>query len=153
MASSRKAVGIVVALLVAGLLVGVLFPVAINAISGPADTTVSQDTGETYQLSGPDLNATLDEVTEDTEATYTIETETDSETVTVNLDETETATVDGYEVDVTPTEIGTDSATTQYEYPRTYGWGGSASAMWGILPIMIVLAALLMFVQMAVRNA
>ena len=150
---SRKAVGLTVALLVAGLLVAFLFPSVIGAISGPSEATVTQDIDETVLLSSPDLEATVTETTDGTDATYTIETDTDSVVgETVNVGESSTVTVDGHDVTISPTEATATGATTDYEYPTTYGWGTGASSLWSILPLFIVLVPFLLFVHFALRD-
>lgn len=152
MADSRKAVGLVVTLLVASLMGAVLFPVAINAMSGAEEATATQDVGETVELQ-PGLNATVTGVTDGTSATYTIEAGGDSVTgETVNVGENATVTVDGVDVTISPSEATTTNATTTYEYPGTYGWGSGASSLWAILPVLIVLGLFLYIVGIALRQ-
>ena len=152
MANTNRAVSIVVALLVAGLLLAVLFPIAIGSMSGPDEATVTQDVGDTVVLSSPDLEATLDDTTDGTDATYTVSTDTDSATTTVNVGDSDTVTVDDTEVTISPSEATGSSATTTYEYPTTYGWGSGASSLWTIIPVLIVLGGLLMLVKLALDS-
>ncbi len=153
MADANRAVKLVVTLTVIGLMVAFLLPVAIGAVSGPDSTTITQDTTETTELKNG-LNATLDSVdtTADT-ASYTITANGDSTTATVDNGTSTTVTVDGADVTISPESISTGQATTEYEYPTTYGWGTGASAMWAIIPVMIVLAAFLFIVGVAMKRA
>lgn len=152
MPNSDKAVGLVVGLFVAGILVAFLFPVAIGAMSGAETATFNQSTGEEVTLQ-PNLTATLDSTdTSGDNATYTINASGDTTTTTVANGTNTTVTVDGEDVTIEPQEVNSGSAVTEYEYPRTYGWGDGASALWGIIPVMVVLVAFLWFVAMALRQ-
>ena len=152
MADSRKAVGLVVTLLVASLLGAVLLPTAINAMSGAEEFTATQDVDETVELQ-PGLNATVTGVTDGTSATYTIEAGGDSVTgETVSVGSNTTVTVDGTDVTISPSEATSTSATTTYEYDGTYGWGGGASSLWAILPVLLVLGLFLYVVAIALRQ-
>lgn len=151
MVDSSKAVTLVVAIFVAAIMAAFLLPIALGAIAGPEVATVTLDTDETYEAQ-PGLNVTLDSVTEDTDADYTVDAGEDSETITVNEGENETVTVDGADVTVGAENITADSAETTVESPTSYGWGSAAGALWGILPVMIVLAIFLYFVYMAVKE-
>jgi archaellum component FlaG (FlaF/FlaG flagellin family) len=150
MASSRKAVTLVVALLVAGLMSSFLLPVAIDAMVADESQTITQNTTETVTLSEPDLNATLDSVddTADT-ATYTIEAGNSSTTTTVDNGTNTTVTVDGTDVTIATEEVTTSTATTEYTYPTTYGWTNGAGAMWAVIPLMLVLAIFIFFTKVA----
>lgn len=149
MPSSRKATTLVVTLLVAALMAAVLFPVAIGAISGPEVATATLDTGNTTELQ-PGLNATLDSVddTADT-ATYTVSADGETATATVGNGTNTTVTVDGTDVTIGVTDVTTTSATADFEYPTTYGWGSGAAALWGILPVLLVLGIFLFLVALA----
>ena len=59
MANTNRAVSIVVALLVAGLLLAVLFPIAIGAMSGPDETSVTQDVGDSETVTVDDTEVTI----------------------------------------------------------------------------------------------
>ena len=149
MANARKAVIIVVALLVGSLMAAFLLPVGINAMTGPEETTITQGVDEPYNIQG-DLNVTVTSVTDGTSATYTVEAGGDSVTgETVNVGSDSTVTVNGADVTINPTTVTSTDATTTYTTPTTYGWGGGASAMWIILPVLLVLAVFLYFTGVA----
>jgi hypothetical protein len=135
------------------LMAAFLAPVAINEMVDDETTTITQNTSETVTLSEPDLNATLDSVdTTNDDATYTIAAGDVNETVTVANGSNTTVTVDGNDVTIAPQVIETGQATTQYDYPTTYGWGNGAGALWNILPLLVVLAIFLLFVGIALRE-
>lgn len=151
MADSRKAVGLVVALMVAGLMAAFLLPVAIGAISGPEVATATLDVGNSTELQ-PDMTATLDSVTTTSpnSATYTVNASGSTSTVTVENGTSSTVTVDGADVTISVTDVATGQATAEFESPKTYSWGDGAAALWAIIPVMIVLAVFLFFVYMAI---
>lgn len=146
---SKAAVGLVVTLFVAALMGAFLMPVVIDSMGGQEETTVTQDVGETVELQ-PSLNATVTSVTSGTSATYDITANGDTTTTTVNVGSNQTVTVDGTDVTISPSEVTSTNATTTYNYSGTYGWGGSAAALWGILPIILVLALFLFVTYLAV---
>jgi hypothetical protein len=151
MVDADKATKIVVGLFVGGLMAAFLMPVAIGAIAGPDTTTETQAVGDSVELKAG-LNATVTGVTSGTSATYEVSAGGSNTTTTVNVGANETVTVDGADVTISPTNVTSTQATTDYEYPTTYGWGSGAGAIWGILPIMIVLAIFLYFVYVAVQR-
>lgn len=149
MADADKAVKLVIALVVGGLMTAFLMPIAIGAIAGPEETTVTLNTSEQIELQ-PGLNATLDSVdTTADDATYTVTGGSDSATVTVANGTNETVTVDGADVTIEVTDVSTGEATATFESPMTYAWGNGAGALWGILPVILVLAIFLFFVAVA----
>lgn len=151
MAEAKKAVGLVVALVVGGLLAAFLMPIAIDAISGPEDVTNTLDTGETVTLQD-DLNVTLDSTTSGTNATYTVTGGADSATTTVAVGGNQTVTVNGASVTISTSDATATNATQTIEYPTDYGWGGGAASLWGLLPMVLVLAVFLYFVYRATQG-
>lgn len=146
---SRAAVTLVVGLLIAGLMGAFLMPIAVGQLTGPEESTATQDVDETVTLQ-PGLNATVTAVTDGVSATYTVEAGGDSVTgETVNVGSNSTVTVDGVDVTIAPSEATTTNATTTYDHPTTYGWGGGAGALWVIIPLILVLALFLYFVGLA----
>lgn len=152
MVNARKAVGLVVALTVGGLMAAFLLPVVIGQLGGAEAATIALDTGNQTELQ-PGLNATLDSVDDTADsATYSVTADGDSSTVTVDNGTNSTVTVGGADVTIGVTSVSADAATAEFQSPTTYGWGGGAAALWGILPILIVLAVFLFFTYVAVRE-
>lgn len=150
MVDADKATKLIVGIFVAAIMAAFLLPVAIGAVAGPDELTATQDVDETVTL-GAGINVTVTGVTDGTSATYTVEAGSDSVTgETVDVGNNSTVTVDGADVTLSPTEATSTSATTDYEYPTTYGWGSGAGALWAIIPVILVLAIFLYFVWMAV---
>lgn len=151
MVNADKAVNLVVVLLVVGLLTAFLAPVAIGQMSNPEEATYTQAVDETVELQ-PGLNATVTGVTDGTSATYNITAGGESATTTVNVGANDTVTVDGASVTISPSQATATNATTTYSYPTSYGWGGGASALWNIIPVMIVLAIFLFVTYLAIQK-
>lgn len=148
---AKGATQLVVALMVFALMAAFLLPVGINAMTGPEETTVTQDVDETVELQ-PGLNATVTATTDGTSATYTIEAGGDSVTgETVSVGSNSTVTVDGVQVTISTSAATATDATTTYSYPGQYGWGNGAGALWTILPVILVLAIFLYATYMALK--
>lgn len=149
---AKRAVNIVVGLFVAAMMAAFLIPIAMGAMTSPDVTSIQQNTTETVNIQD-DMNVTLDSVdtaSSPSTGTYTVQAGGDSATATVGVDENATVTVNGADVTLSPDSVSSGSATTQVESPTTYGWGGAASSLWFILPLLIVLAVFLYIVGMAV---
>ena len=150
MSRSKLVVGALVGLTVMALVAAFLIPIGTGAIVD--DRTITQTTAETETDSlTSTLNVTVDSVTTDTEATLTISAGEDSDTQTISESGTETFTVNGDEIDATLDDAGDGEATVTYEIPRDAGWSDGASALWGILDVMIILAVFLLFVGIALK--
>lgn len=148
MVNQKAAVTMIVGLFVASIMAAFLLPVAIGPMTDGETATVVLDTSETYEAQ-PGLNVTLDSVTNDTSATYTVTAGGDTANPTVNQGANTTVTVDGADVTIAADDVTSTNATTTITSPTSYGWGSGAAAMWAILPVLVVLAVFLYFVGMA----
>lgn len=150
---SQKAVMLVVGLFIASIMAAFLLPVAVGPITDTTeDVTATLATGESVELQ-PNMTATLDSVdtaASPSTASYTVTAGGSSTTTTVANGSNTTVTVDGADVTISVSDVSTGQATAEFTSPTTYGWGGSATALWGILPVIIVLAVFLYFTYMAV---
>lgn len=152
MVDSKAAATLVVGIFVAGLMAAFLIPVAIAPMTGGETQTATLDVGNSTELQ-PNMTATLDSVdTTADSATYSVDASGDSATTTVDNGSNSTVTVDGADVTIGVTDVNTGEATAQFTSPTTYGWGGSTTALWGVLPVLVVLAVFLFFVGMAMRH-
>jgi len=149
--TADNAVKLVVGIALLGILAAFLLPVAVNAINGDTTTTIQQDTGTTVDVNG-ELNTTLDSVTAGTSATYTLESDGQSITNTVNVGSNTTYSFNRGDVVVTVTESNSGNATAEYEYAKDYAYSNGASALWGLLGLMLVLGVFLYVIGMALRN-
>lgn len=147
-----------VGLAIGGLLVGNLFPLAINSMEEPGSQTIEHTEGVSEKLkvtlyaNATDINATSDEVTLEL---YDNETGSSQSQVVANGSTASYSIDDGtgtQTVNATVETI-TDSttATVSYEYPSDYGYSEGTKAMWTILPlffILVILGALAGFIYM-----
>ena len=150
MTDASQVVKLVVAVFVAGLMGAFLLPVALGAVADDPTEQFNQTTGETVDLN-PGLNSTLDSTTAGTSATYTVNYEGTTTSTTVNVGSNTTATVDGVDVTIAVSSAQSGYAVADYTYPKTAGWG-SAGSLWGILPVILVLAIFLFMVGLALKR-
>lgn len=147
---AKKAVGIIVTLFVAFLLAAFLMPTVIGAVVDDETATYNQSVGETVNLQG-EYNATVDGIdtaTDPNTVNYTIESANDSATASVQVDSNTTVTVGGTDIEIAPTEAGTDYAITDYTFDKTAGWGTS-SALWYVIPLFLILPLFMLAVSKA----
>lgn len=150
--STRAGIGIVIALAVIALLMAFLVPVGINSIEGTDSTSLNMTEGQTYTVQQP-LNATLDNTTDTTVDLTLTDTESgDTQTITGLSEGTNTTvTLNGENITVENTDSYSGYAIVKFEYPQDYGWSDSAKALWGILPIIIILVAILFILGMGLK--
>ncbi|WP_292484122.1 hypothetical protein [Methanohalobium sp.] len=147
-----RALGVVLVVAVIALLLAFMMPVAISSFYSDSSVTFDQTEGETVTLTH-DLNATLDNVS-DSQNTIdvTVYNDVDSASITaLSEGANQTVTVDGNDITVYNDNITSPSnATVTYEYPKTYGWSGGVTTLFGVLPLMILLTAFLFILGYAV---
>lgn len=150
--AASKGVALVVGIAILGILASIMIPVAVNALYADTSYTANQqDTGETLEING-ELNATLDSV-DDTggNATYTLNTSDQSITKTIDEGTNKTYSFDRGDVTVTVDTVNTANATATFDYPRDFAYSAGASALWGILGLILILAAFLYVIGFALR--
>lgn len=147
--NAKRAVALVVGLLVMGLLAAILMPTVIGSFISDDGQTAALAEGENVTLQD-DLEATLTTVDDtNSEVDVTVSNDADSATVTVPEGQNTTATVDGTDVTVTADSIDSSTeATLSFEYPTDYGWG-VASGLWGIIPLFVILPVFMYFTSKA----
>jgi ABC-type Na+ efflux pump permease subunit len=149
-------VGVIIALVIGGILVGYLLPVGIGAVNSPTNETFNQEEGVTYEVAGGQINSTV--TTSSAGSTATIElvdTETgDTVSSTVNVGETLEYELSGGTVNVTVDSVNSGSPNTvegTYEY-QNYGWSDGAKSLYGLMPLFFVLVPLVVVVGWAMRS-
>jgi hypothetical protein len=153
----KAMVGIIIALVIGGVLIGYLLPIGVSSVNQPDTVNQTQDVGTTYQLKSGLINSTVDSVTDATDATITLE-DTESGTTeqnTINVGSTTEYTLPGGNVNVTVNSASSGSpgnASLTYEIPNDYGWGDGAQGLYGLLPLFIVLVPLVVVVGWAMRS-
>jgi uncharacterized protein (UPF0333 family) len=147
--STRRAVMLVVSLMIAGILGAFLLPPAIDSFEGDTTTSLNISTGSTEEVNG-ELEATVDSTTAGTSATITLnQTDGNSVTNTVNVGSTTTFSMDRGDVNVTVTEATSGYAVADYEYANDFAYSDGASSLWGLMGLALVLALFLMVLGMA----
>lgn len=156
MTTGRKAVALVVALTVFGLLAAFMLPVAINEIEGDTSVTLTQDESTEYEVNGA-LNSTVTGTTISTTDTATVELN-DTRTSGTTSNTIDNGTTTDYDMNGGTVTVGVENvddsptpnqATVNYTYTKDYAYSSGASSIWGILSLAIVLAALLFTVKIA----
>lgn len=150
----KQGVSLIVAIMVAGLLVAFIGPVALDAFNDDRSDTLTQTEGDEYILTGS-YNTTLTDVSQTGSTIDVLINETDSNTTgTISgLAEgaNETVTVDGDDFNVTNDEVANDTvATVTYEYPTDAGWSTAEAALFGIVALLLLVAIALYVVAMAI---
>lgn len=151
--SAFSAVALVVALMVGAIVAAFMLPIGIDALVEDSSTSVTQNQGETVNVTA-NLNSTLDDV-DDTqnEINVTLRDSDSGETQTLqNIAEgsNKSTTINGETVTVANDNVSdATTADITYEYPPEYGWGSGAKSLWAILDVIIVLAMFLMFIAVA----
>lgn len=147
------AVGLIVGLGVLALVTAFLLPVGISEIVDDEQYTVTQDVGETANVT-PNLDATLDSVNESASpanATYTLQGPDSSASHIVDNGSTQDFALDGGTVTVGVEDVTSSSATANYTVPKDFGWSGGASSIWFVLDIAVILAVMLLALGIALK--
>jgi hypothetical protein len=153
---ANKMVGVIIALVIGGILIGYLLPVGIGAVNSPTNETLTQDVGSTYGIASGQINTTVTSVTDGTDATVELEHVEDgtTESNTVNVGSTTEYSLPGGDVNVTVSEANSGTpgnATVTYEYSE-YGWSDGAKSLYGLMPLFLVLVPLVVVVGWAMRS-
>lgn len=143
---------LVVGVLVVGVLMAFILPVAITSFNDDSERTINQSTSQSYEVTS-DLNSTVTGVTAGTSATVELNHTADGTTVsnTVNVGSNTTYSMPDGDVTVTVDSSDTGSAVVSYEYPDTYGWSDGSASLYGLLPLLFIVGAVLFVVYKAMQ--
>lgn len=148
-------IGVIVAVAVMAIIVGLVLPVGVDALMTDDSTTIDQEEGVEDTVT-THLNTTATTI-DDTDNEVTVQlddTDTGSTTTTTVAEGTsETVTMEGEEITVTVDSIDSSTtATLTYDYPSWYGWGDGAQSLVQILDLIFILTILLVTVGWAVAS-
>jgi hypothetical protein len=150
--SGKRGIAVIIGLIIVAIVGAFVFPTGLTELSADEVTTVDQDESETVLLK-PQLNATVDSVNGDDSVNVTLaDTTTNNSVSTTNLavGSNTSVTLETYDIVINNTaNVDSDTATVRYEYPRDYGWGSGSSSMFGLLPLLMALAFLLLVIGYA----
>lgn len=143
---------LVVGVLVVGVLMAFILPVAITSFNDPSERTINQSTGQSYEVTA-ELNSTVTSTSAGTSATVELNHTEDGTSVsnTVNVGSNTTYSMPDGDVVVTVDESNSGSAVVSYEYPDSYGWDDGSSSLYGLLPLLFVIGAVLFVVWKAME--
>lgn len=149
----KAMVGVVLALVIAGVLIGYLLPIGINSVEQPETINQTQDVSTTYEIDAQ-LNSTVTAVSDGANATVELTDLSSSTTQSQTIDVGSTASYDlpGGTVNVTVNSATAGSPGTAdltYEVPNDFGWDGGAKSLFGLLPLFLVLVPLVVVVGWA----
>lgn len=142
---------LVVALLLSAALVPPAISSATNADFSSRTDTIQLQTGETYNLSDVNTSVTFDSYTQ-TNATYALENG-GSSSITLQEGENGTVTVSDVSYNVSLESLDTANNQSTIEVQYNVSEGGTAQSVWGMVPLFIVLAIALYFIQFAVSGS
>lgn len=141
---ASKATSVILAVVIAGILLGYVFPVGLGAYSGPDTAEMNSTVGQDVKITS-DLYQNVNNIDDTTgEATVVLEDRDTGESETLTLQEGDTQSI-GFSngnIEVSADEVGTDYAVITYTHPTDYGWSGGESALFGVLGIFLVLVPL-----------
>ncbi|WP_292484207.1 hypothetical protein [Methanohalobium sp.] len=152
----KKGVGIAITILVVGIIVANVLPLAIGELNTDTKSaTITQNEEQNYNVvenvysNATDINKTGEEITFVINDTDTA----GSKTVTISNQTTQTITMDDGDINVTVDSIAdTTTATVTYGYPKEYGWSSGQKSLFGILPLFFVIAVVLWVVRYAMKT-
>jgi hypothetical protein len=152
----KAMVGVVLALVIAGVLIGYLLPIGVSSVESDETINQTQDVGTTYEVDAQ-LNSTVTSVTDGTDATVELYDESSDTTVskTVAVGSTVNYQLPGGNVSVTVNEANSGTpgnASLTYEVPNDFGWDDGAQSLFGLLPLFLVLVPLVVVVGWAMRS-
>lgn len=153
---ANKMVGVIIALVIGGILIGYLLPVGIGAVNSSTNETVDHEISVTEQIASGEVNATVTNVIDGASADVELEHVEDGTTVTntVSVNTPTEFSLPGGDVNVTVQSASTgtpDTATVSYEY-KNYGWSDGSKSLYGLLPLFLVLVPLVVVVGWAMRS-
>lgn len=151
----KAMVGVVLALVIAGVLVGYVLPIGINSVESPDTFNETQDVSVTYEVDAQ-LNSTVTSVNDGVNATVELYDESSDTTTSQTIDVGSTASYDlpGGTVNVTvnsATAGSPDTASLTYEVPNDFGWDDGAQSIFGLIPLFLVLVPLVVVVGWAMK--
>lgn len=150
--TANTAVALVLALAIVGLLSAVLLPVAVNELNANETVTLNQSVGDTDEVNAV-LNATLDSSTAGTEATYTLNVSDGAKTSkTITEGGEATFSFDRGDVTVNVSEARSGGATATFTYNSDFSYSSGGRSLWGVMDLVIVLAAFLFSIGLAIRQ-
>lgn len=157
MSLDKKMISVILGVVIAGIMLGYVFPVGLNSLNEDPTYNLTQEDNTQYQVQ-ESLNSTVTSSSSGTSATIQLTDTTTgaTETQTINVGESaEFNSLDGGYVNVTVDSVvdtGTANETTaDYQVEQGFGWSGGAQNIFGVLGIMLVLVPLIALAKSAMN--
>lgn len=150
---ANKMITVILGIVIAGLMLGFVFPTGLNAINEDPSYTVNSSVSEQISVDTK-INATITDATSGTSATVQLtDTETgDTESKVINVGENATyTTLPGGEVSATVNSATATSAEVTYQPDKDYGWSDGSKSIYSVLGIFFVIVPLVVLAKMAMK--
>lgn len=150
----KKGVVMVVGILVVAIMFSYLLPVAIDGMTEDETNTLNMSVAGNSQEVTANLEANLTEIdqTADPDEIHVDlnDTSPSGNSATLNdigVGSNKTATMTDGDVTVHNVEVhDSGNASVRFSYPQDYGWSDGSSSLWGLIPLMVVMTALLLVI-------
>ena len=147
--------GAVLAVAIAGILIGYVFPIGLDAMNTQPTNNITQDVNQDYTVtaevvsnvtgvSSSGANITLNDTETTESASYT--------DVSAGTNKTVNWQGGTITLEVISVDTSEDTATVKYDYPSDYGWSDGESSLYDILPIFVVLVPLGVLAGLVMRS-
>jgi cobalamin biosynthesis Mg chelatase CobN len=146
--TAKKAVALVIGLVVVALLASYLMPIALDALNSDTSVTTNQTTSTETEINA-ELNSTVTATTAGTDATIELTSDNTTTSKTIAVGSNSTYSFDRGDVTVSVSEAQTGYAVATYDYPKDFSYSSGAQAMWGILGLIVILAVFLFVLGIA----
>lgn len=150
----NKMIGLVLGVVIAGLMLGYVFPIGLNQVNeDPTYEGVSIDEGEEVEIESA-LNASVTSSTADSDATIELtDTETgDTSSQTINEGDSATYELESGTANVTVNSVDSGTPNTvnaDFTVDKGFGWDDGSQSIFGVLGIFLVLVPLIALTKMA----
>lgn len=155
MQKGKAILSLVIGLVIAGLVIGLVFPIGMNSLHSDTVSTNTLSDGETVNVE-PYLNVTLNNVSDpDDTVNLTLNDTKNDVTYTVDnlaLESSETVETDLGNVTVKFTEkVSSTSAKIEVTTSSDFGWDDAEQDIYGILGIFLILAIIVALAGWAMK--
>lgn len=142
---ASKVMGAILAVVIAGILIGYVFPIGLDAANEDPSVNITQDVDTDYRVTGEVVSNVTNVSASGADLTLNDTDTTESTSYTdLSAGDTKTVSWQGGEItlEIISVDTGADTAEVKYDYPQDYGWSDGESQLFDILPIFLILVPL-----------
>lgn len=156
MPMGKRMMKVVLGVVIAGLLLGYVFPVGLNAVNAPQEYSITQDESSEVVVQER-LNSTVTASSAGTSATIELkDTQTGTtESQSINVGDTATySTLEGGTVNVTVDAVNSGTPNTinaTYEVEQGFAWDDSSQTIFQLLGLFLVIVPLVVLARQAMK--